>query len=165
MQEPLSMWRVELIHPFVVHIPVALLVVGSFFWIGSLFFQKRFPHLRPSGRLLVLIGTIGAWVAVYTGTLADSQVARSLCDPTVAKEHERFAFTVGYLFSAFVVVDWLMVKNYLAFISKKYLRLGLAILLISGCGFLGYVGHLGGKLVYQQSAAVYQPTEGCIEFE
>lgn len=165
MQDPLSMWRVELIHPLVVHIPVAILVVGSLFWIGSLFLHKRFPYLRPSGRLLILIGTIGAWVAVYTGTLADGQVARSLCDPTVAKEHERFAFTVGYLFSAFVIFEWFIGKNYLDFINKKYLQRGLAILLIAGCGFLGYVGHLGGKLVYQQSAAVYQPTEGCVEFE
>jgi len=165
MQEPLSMWRVELIHPFVVHVPVAILVVGSLFWIASLFLYKRFPHLRPSGRLLVFIGTIGAWIAVYTGTLADGQVARSLCDPTVAKDHERFAFTVGYLFSAFVVIDWVAVKGYLNIVTKKYLHAGLAILLILGCGFLGYVGHLGGKLVYQQSAAVYQPTEGCVEFE
>ena len=165
MQEPLSMWRVELIHPFVVHIPVALLLVGSIFWILSLWLHRRYTFLRPSGRLLLLIGTVGAWIAVYTGTLADGQVARSLCDPTIAKEHERFAYTVGYLFSAFVIVDWLVVKDYLTFITKKYLHVGLAILLIAGCGFLGYVGHLGGKLVYQQSAAVYQPTEGCVEFE
>ncbi|WP_440999837.1 DUF2231 domain-containing protein [Fodinibius sp. SL11] len=165
MQEPLSMWRVELIHPFVVHIPVGLLLIGSIFWILSLWLHRRYTFLRPSGRLLLLIGTVGAWIAVYTGTLADGQVARSLCDPTIAKEHERFAFTVGYLFSAFVIVDWLVVKDYLTFITKKYLHVGLAILLIAGCGFLGYVGHLGGKLVYQQSAAVYQPTEGCVEFE
>lgn len=164
MQEPWSMWRVELIHPLVVHIPVALLIFGSLFWISSLFLHERYSFLRPSGRLLVFLGTIGAWIAVYTGTLADGQVARTLCDPTVAKEHERFAFTVGYVFSAFVVIDWLGMRNYLTFIHEKYLRYGLAVLLIAGCGFLGYVGHLGGTLVYQQSAAVYQPTKGCAEF-
>lgn len=158
------MWRVELIHPLVVHIPVALLLAGTLFWIAALMLHKRYPFLRPSGRLLIFIGTLGAWAAVYTGLLADGQVARTLCDPTIAKEHERFAYTVGYLFSAFVVVDWLVAREYLAFLSRKYLRAGLAILLLAGCGFLGYVGHLGGKLVYQQSAAVYQPTEGCVEF-
>lgn len=165
MQEPLSMWRVELIHPFVVHIPIALLIIGSLFWMISLWLHHRYDFLRPSARLLLFIGTIGAWIAVYTGTLADGQVARSLCDPTIAKEHERFAFTVGYLFSSFVIIDWLTVQNYVKFISKEYLRVGLVILLITGCGFLGYVSHLGGQLVYQQSAAVYQPTEGCVEFE
>lgn len=164
MQEPLSMWRVELIHPSVVHIPVALLLLGTILWLCSLFLHNRYSFLRPASRLMIFVGAVGAWIAVYTGLLADGQVARSLCDPTVAKEHERFAFTVGYLFSAFVVVDWLREENYLDFIDIKYLRTGLAILLISGCGFLGYVGHLGGKLVYQQSAAVYQPTEGCVEF-
>lgn len=165
MQDPLSIWRVELIHPLTVHIPVALLIFGTLFWICSLFLHKRYSFLRPSSRLMLLIGTIGAWIAVYTGTLADGEVARSLCDPTIAKEHERFAFTVGYLFSVFVVVDWLHAKRYLSFINQKLLRGSLAILLITGCGFLGYVGHLGATLVYQQAAAVYQPTEQCVEFE
>ncbi|NIT55437.1 MAG: hypothetical protein GWN00_04135, partial [Aliifodinibius sp.] len=83
MQEPLSMWRVELIHPFVIHIPIALLIVGSLFWIGSLWLHKRYGFLRPSARLLLFIGTVGAWIAVYTGSLADAEVARTLCDPTV----------------------------------------------------------------------------------
>lgn len=165
MENPLSMWRVELIHPLIVHIPVALLVFGSLFWMVSLWLQRRYDFLRPSARLLLLIGTFGAWIAVYTGSLADAEVARTLCDPTVVEEHENMAYIVGYLFSSFVIIDWLIVQNYLNFINKKYLHWGLAVLLIAGCGFLGYVGHLGSKLVYQQSAAVYQPTEGCVEFE
>lgn len=159
------MWRVELIHPFVVHIPIALLIFGTIFWLCSLFLHERYAFLRPSGRLMLLIGTVGAWAAVYTGVLADGAVARSLCDPTVAKEHERFAYTVGYLFSTFVIVDWLQAKDYLKFIGGNVIRTGLAILLITGCGFLGYIGHLGAKLVYQQAAGVYQPTEQCVEFE
>lgn len=165
MQEPLSMWRVELIHPLVVHIPVALLVFGSLFWIASLWLHKRYDFLRPSARLLLWIGTAGAWIAVYTGLVADAEVGRALCDPTVAKDHERFSFTVGYLFLAFVIAEWLVLKNYLSFLRKRYLYLGLTILLIVGCGFLVYVGHLGSKLVYQQGAGVYQPTEQCVEFE
>lgn len=165
MQEPLSMWRVELIHPFVIHIPVALLVFGSLFWIVSFWLHKRYDFLRPSARLLLLIGTIGAWIAVYTGSLADAEVVRTLCDPTVVEQHENSAYVVGYLFSAFVIIDWLVVQNYLNFISRKYLHLGLVILLIAGCGFLVYVGHLGSQLVYQQGAGVYQPTERCVEFK
>ncbi len=165
MQDPLSMWRVELIHPFVIHIPIALLIFGSLFWIVSLWLHKRYDFLRPSARLLLFIGTMGAWIAVYTGSLADAEVVRSLCDPTVVENHEWFAYTVGFLFTTFVIVEWLSVKGYLEFLGKRFLHLGLAILLIAGCGFLAYVGHLGSKLVYQQSAAVYQPTEGCVEFE
>jgi len=165
MPEPASMWREELIHPLVVHFPVALLIFGTLFWITGLFWHKRFPFLRPAGRLMLLIGTIGAWTAVYTGNLADGEVARTLCDPTVAKDHQRFAYMVGYLFSAFIVIEWIFTKGFLPFINTRLVKSALAILLIAGCGFLGYVGHLGGKLVYQQSAAVYQPTEGCAEFE
>lgn len=164
MQEPLSLWRVELLHPLTIHIPIALLLFGTIFWLCSLFLNGKYSFLRPSSRLIILIGSIGAWVAVYTGLLADGQVARTLCDPTVAKEHERFAFTVGYLFSAFVVIEWVHHKQYLSFLTGKWVRGALAILLLAGCGFLGYVGHLGAQLVYQQSAAVYQPTEQCVEF-
>lgn len=158
------MWRVELLHPFVVHIPIALLIFGSIFWLSSLYLHRRYSFLRPSARLMLFIGSIGAWLAVYTGVLADSEVGRTLCDPRVANEHERFSFIVGYVFSVFVVVDWLHLKNYITFVSGKWIRGGLAILLIAGCGFLGYVGHLGAQLVYQQSAGVYQPTERCVEF-
>jgi len=159
------MWRVELIHPFVIHIPIALLIVGSMFWICSLWLHKRYNFLRPSARLLLFIGTIGAWIAVYTGSLADAEVVRSLCDPTVVEQHESYAYIVGYLFSAFVIIDWLAVNGYIDFLKKQLIHLLLALLLVAGCGFLAYVGHLGSKLVYQQSAAVYQPTEGCVEFE
>jgi len=165
MQEPLSMWRVELIHPFVIHIPIALLIVGSLFWIISLWLHYRYNFLRPSARLLLFIGTISAWIAVYTGSLADAEVVRTLCDPTVVEQHENYAYIVGYIFSAYVIIDWLLLREYLTFFNKRYVRYGLAVLLIAGCGFLGYVGHLGSTLVYQQSAAVYQPTEGCVEFE
>jgi uncharacterized membrane protein len=159
------MWRVELIHPFVIHIPIALLIVGSLFWIISLWLHYRYNFLRPSARLLLFIGTISAWIAVYTGSLADAEVVRTLCDPTVVEQHENYAYIVGYIFSAYVIIDWLLLREYLTFFNKRYVRYGLAVLLIAGCGFLGYVGHLGSTLVYQQSAAVYQPTEGCVEFE
>lgn len=165
MQDPLSMWRVELIHPFVIHIPIALLIFGSLFWIVSLWLHKQYDFLRPSARLLLFIGTIGAWIAVYTGSLADAEVVRTLCDPTVVEQHEKLAYITGYFFSAFVIVDWLAVNGYMDFLKKKLIYLLLALLLITGCGFLGYVGHLGSTLVYEQSAAVYQPTEGCVEFE
>jgi len=165
MQEPLSMWRVELIHPFVIHIPIALLIVGSLFWIGSLWIHKRYNFLRPSARLLLLIGTFGAWIAVYTGSLADAEVVRTLCDPTVVEQHENYAYIVGYMFSAFVIIDWLTVNGYMDFLKKQFIHLLLTLLLLAGCSLLGYVGHLGSTLVYQQSAAVYQPTEGCVEFE
>lgn len=159
------MWRVELIHPFVIHIPIALLIVGSLFWISSLWMHKRYNFLRPSARLLLLIGTFGAWIAVYTGSLADAEVVRTLCDPTVVEQHENYGYIVGYMFSAFVIIDWLTVNGYMDFLKKQFIHLLLILLLLAGCSLLGYVGHLGSTLVYQQSAAVYQPTEGCVEFE
>jgi len=38
-------------------------------------------------------------------------------------------------------------------------------LLLVGSGYVAYTAHLGASLVYQQGAAVYEPTAGCSEFE
>lgn len=162
-----SMWRTELWHPVVVHVPIALLFVGTGMrLIGVLL--RRYRALRflvPAGRLLLILGTIGAWAAVYTGTLADAEVVRSLCDPTVVETHEFWAYRVSWLFTAGVLVDGLLWMGG----RSSWIRRGLLVLLagclLAGSVGLGYVGHLGGRLVFQQGAAVHHPAPDCAAFE
>lgn len=167
MSEIPSMWRVELLHPLAVHLPIALLAVGTLLWLAGRVVAREGPlgFLLPAGRLLLVLGTAGAWLAIYTGTLAEAEVGRTLCDPTVKDEHEELAFLVGYLFTAGVVVD--LAARFLA--APRRIRSLAAVLvaaaLIGGSVLLGYVGHLGGKLVYQQGAAVHHPAEDCRAFE
>ena len=92
------MWRTELWHPLVVHFPIALLLIGTLFRLGGAVVSRthrRLAFLRPAGQALLALGTAGAWVAVYTGSLADSIVVRSLCDPTVLESHENLAYRVA----------------------------------------------------------------------
>lgn len=158
-----SMARQELWHPISVHAPIALLVVG-----GLLFAAMWLPPCRRfrspllfAARVNLVVGALGAWAAVYTGHLADAVVARTLCDPLVLESHEQGGTLLAWLFSGVAVLD-------LASLRLPRWRTAIHALLtvavLAGIPLVGYVGHLGGKLVYQQAAAVYHPSEDCSEF-
>jgi len=163
------MWRTELWHPFIVHAPIALLLVGTGMRLVGAFHQ-RYPRLQffvPGGRVVLVLGTVGAWAAVYTGTLADAEVARSLCDPTVAEAHEYWAYRVAFLFSIGLALDGLLwgATRWVYGWRQSALLLVMSVCLLAGSGALGYVGHLGARLVYQQGAAVHHPGPDCAAFE
>lgn len=160
-----GMWRDELWHPKLVHFPVALLILGAVVYVVSVALSEKAmgEKLHFAARLMVVVGAAGAWVAVYTGTLADSAVARSLCDPLVAEEHEYYGFLLAYLATGAVLVD-----SSLQFLKGKrayrWVHASVAVVLLACAGVTAHVGHLGGKLVFQQGAAVHHPSEDCSEF-
>jgi uncharacterized membrane protein len=151
-----------------VHFPIALLLVGTIGWIGYRMLENRsdVEWLLLSSRLLLWSGIVAAWGAIYTGELADAEVARTLCDPTVVEEHEELAYIVGYLFTGGAVLDlavpWL---PYARGWGRPLANLLVSMSFLAGAATLGYVGHLGASLVYQQSAGVHQPAPTCEDFE
>ena len=172
MEQLPSMWRTEAIHPLFVHFPIALLLIGSLVLIirRTNLFPAHKSQLHFSALLMLVIGTIGAWAAVITGLMAYKVVGRTLCDPTVVHEHESFAKLTALLFTALTIIELVNSKYKKGYIFRHpNLRKGLGILSIivalAGTITIGYVGHLGGRLVYQQAAAVHQPSENCAEFE
>jgi uncharacterized membrane protein len=158
-------WRTAVWHPLSVHFPIVLLLLASGMQVTLSFFRDAHCRSwRMMGTGLLVLGTATAWLAIYTGSLADGIVSRELCDPTVLKDHENTAFTTGYVFLAAVVINliwWWLPHQKL----KSLLKWVLAIVLLAGSGFLMYTGHKGATLVYQQGAGVYQPSEDCVEFE
>ena len=111
-------WRTEIWHPLSVHFPLAILLLASMFYLAGFFSKKIF--LENMSKLLVVIGTIGAWIAIYTGNLADPIVSRQICDPTVLKSHETNAYIVGWIFSG---ASALIILDYFDFIKKSNERL------------------------------------------
>lgn len=160
--ELFEFYRTETYHPVTVHWPIVLLTIGSVFYILGYFKNN---YLLPSGRLLIIMGTMGAWLAIYTGNLADGIVSRELCDPTVLKTHENFAYYTAYIFSSVILIDiafiWYKLKEKLS----KYLHWLLMLTMVVGLALLTYVGHLGGSLVYDQAAGVVVPADDCKGFE
>jgi len=161
MNELPEFWRTEIWHPLSVHLPLAILLLASFFYVVGFFSRSVF--WKDISKLLLLIGTIGAWIAIYTGSIADSAVSRQICDPTVLETHETNAYIVGWIFS---IASAIIILDYFGLLKKikRIASFFILILMISGSGFLVYTGHLGATLVYQQAAGVYTPSEDCSEF-
>jgi uncharacterized membrane protein len=160
-----SMWRSELLHPISVHFPIALLIVGSFFYVLSVFFSQHlfFKNLRKFSYILLLIGTLSAWIAIYTGSLAEGVVSSTLCDPDVRLKHEDLAYYVAYIFTALSIFH-IFSETLSPKLSAFFLWFNV-VLAIGGSVTLGYAGHLGATLTYQQSAGVYNPGAECKGFE
>ena len=160
MPELPDFWRTEVFHPLSVHFPIVLLLMATLFKLVGLWSSKlTWDH---GGRLMLLLGVIGVWIAIYTGNLADGIVSRKLCDPTVLKEHENFAYTTAWIFTAALVIEVLM--YYVELLKTRIISAILVVLMLGGTGTLMYVGHLGAELVYQQAAGVNIPSEDCAEF-
>jgi len=160
MTELPDFWRTEVFHPLSVHFPIVLLLMATLFKLINLWSTKS--TWDQGGRFMLLLGVIGIWIAIYTGDLADGIVSRQLCDPTVLKEHENFAYTTAWIFTGALVVELLM--RYIDLIKTRLLSVILVLSMLVGTGFLMYVGHLGAELVYQQAAGVNIPSQDCTEF-
>ena len=162
MEQIPDFWRTEVFHPLSVHFPIALLVVAFLFKLIAVRHQKEV--WEQGGSILLGLGVLGIWIAIYTGDLADGIVSRQLCDPTVLKEHENFAWISAWLFSAGLAADVLRFTDLPIFKNKLFILMGI-LLLGGGTGTLMYTGHLGAGLVYQQAAGVNVPSSNCVEFE
>ena len=153
-------WRTEVFHPLSVHFPIVLLLLATLFKLISLWSSKiTWDH---GGRVLLVLGVIGVWISIYTGNLADGIVSRQLCDPTVLKEHENFAYTTAWIFTIALLIE--LISNYVDLLKTRITFIILVLMLLSGSATLTYVGHLGAELVYQQAAGVNVPSEDCSEF-
>lgn len=161
MEQIPDFWRTEVWHPLSVHFPIALLIIATIFKLISLRFKRETWIL--GGTVLLVLGTIGAWLAVYTGNLADGIVSRQICDPTILKDHENAAYVVAWLFSAATLID-ILSRTKIHFFKSYLLKIITVLVMLTGTGFLIYVGHLGATLVYQQGAGTYQPSPDCSEF-
>jgi uncharacterized membrane protein len=158
---PPDMWRIELLHPPLVHFPIAFLLLGTALELVAFVCRaERRNYLRTTSLLLFFLGTIGAWLAVWSGEEAEHIVNRVICDPTVTELHEEWAVAVSWLFTAVLALSAIRRR----YPQSAWLSLLVALSAVIGSSGLAYVGHLGASLVYQQGAAVYHPTADCREF-
>ena len=158
--------RTEVWHALSVHFPIALLPVATIAFLISFFVKdinKR--HWQMAATLLLFAGCLMAWVAVYTGNVADGIVARKLCDPTVLKDHEIAGQNMTWLFTIAVVLHFGFLTDFLR-PRLRVLSLYLAMLfMLAGTGYLISAGHLGATLVYDQGAGVKNHEVDCSGYE
>ncbi|HEV7350916.1 DUF2231 domain-containing protein [Telluribacter sp.] len=163
MTEP-DFWRTEIWHPLVLHFPLVLLLVSTVFQLVAVVnLKESAPFWQRAGSYLLYGGYISAWLAIYTGDLADGIVSRTICDPTVLKDHEIAAYYTAYIFSGATAVDLGLISGLIRR-YRKVLRMGVFCLMLVGSGYLMYAGHLGARVVYQQAGGVKVPAADCTEY-
>lgn len=159
-------WRTEIWHPLSVHFPIALLLVSTLTMLISFFIKRDYKrHWQNAASFLLFAGCLTAWIAIYTGNLADGIVSRKICDPTVLKDHEIAGQTMTYLFTAATLLNILVLTNLLKSQLRTFSFYLTFLLMLTGSGILVYTGHLGASLVYQQGAGVDNHSVDCSEYE
>ncbi|MBY0529620.1 MAG: hypothetical protein K2P51_05455 [Rhabdochlamydiaceae bacterium] len=153
--------RPELIHPMLVHFPIALLFTGSFIRIAALFTKKKktYSFLLPASWMILGLGVIAAWAAIIAGEIARDIVAQTLENIQVLNKHDDHAYYTAYAFTLAVLCDVsraFLVKQF----KKKnlWIKRGIAcaiwIFYLFGAYNLVLTGYYGGTLVYEEGAAV-----------
>lgn len=167
-----SMWRQELYHPLLVHLPIAIIPVATFLLLAFVILSKwgKALYLRPTFTWLLFISGISVAIAMKSGELAENVVNKVICDPTVTKHHEELAEIVMVLTFLSLTIELLRIflkkmKHSLIQFHEKKLDVLILVLMLVSSAFLTQVGHLGASLTYQQGAGVYHPSAQCSEFE
>lgn len=137
------MFRIEHLHPMIVHFPIALIIVGFTAEVVSLFFKSE-KCLSRTGFYLLILGTLAAIVAWSTGQLFTDHPSEGAIF-TIFEKHKIGAWItmiVMIIGAAFRI--WLVVKKKEE-TQLKWLAFGLYFL---GFAAVSYTGFLGGIMVY-----------------
>lgn|GEM_PF-1365380 len=93
------------LHPLVVHFPVALLLVAPLFLLMGAISKNDRPQLRSCVLVLMALGVLAAWVAVWTGEHA-ATIARITAPQaaSVIEQHEESAEATAVIFTLLFAV-------------------------------------------------------------
>lgn len=138
------------LHPIAIHFPLALLISGGLFSLGSrLTTHEGVRHaFQATGAWNFRIGAVFLLPALLTGWAAYQTVAHDAPSHAAMTLHRNWALATGTVFLGVAVLDWrgqgaAWPKGGLAWTA---LFLGLAL--------LGVTGYLGGNLVYRHGLGV-----------
>lgn len=159
---PIPTW--DALHPLIVHFPVALLLVAPIFvLVGLAMKPERSRGLLVSALVLMILGTMAAWVAVETGEAAGRMADRTPAVNVILEHHEELAESVRLVFTALTAVfaAVLFVPN---LIRRQLGRAASSSLLVVYLGFyavgvllLANTAHNGGRLVHEQGVHALMP--------
>ena len=161
---PIPAW--DALHPLVVHFPVALLLVAPILvLLGLVLEPKRGRGLLVAALVLMVLGTIAAWVAVGTGEAAGRLADRTPAVNAILEQHEELAETVRLVFTALTAVFAAVLFVPVA-LRRQLGRAASTSLLVVFLGFyavgallLANTAHNGGRLVHEQGVhALMAPT-------
>lgn len=140
----------EMLHPMVVHFPIALLLVALLFDVAALFFPRA--ELARASLYVSAIAAVGAIAAYFTGEAAEEHVEHLPGIETLLERHEDLGKLLMVAAIAVLVIR-------LAFFWRRWHETvaGRAVLAFFGAVLaiiVGATGYAGGQLVYEYGAGV-----------
>lgn len=136
------------LHAMAVHFPIALLIIGFFAELLSLFMQKQF--LRKAALCLLITGAMGTITSYLAGNAAGEGMEEGTLGKAIAL-HEQAA-TVALWLTAFTAFVYLAIFYFRY--NKNWARMVSVILFAGVVGAIARTGYLGGQLVYKHGAGV-----------
>ncbi|MCC5941148.1 MAG: hypothetical protein LAT80_02310 [Balneolaceae bacterium] len=140
------------IHPFVVHFPIALIVLAVLFDAARLFFRQH-DWLEKATLALYATGSVGLIAAFLSGREAVETVSVTGDAVPVVTSHEDWALYTLIYFLVFTAIRFV---NWWKQLEKGFVLPVLVVFAIGGTGMLWYTGEQGAKLVYKHGVAVVE---------
>jgi uncharacterized membrane protein len=140
----------HLIHPVVVHVTVAFLIVGGL--IEAYGIAKRRHGAERFGGLLVVLGTASLVPAIAAGFLAENSLTLTPTGAEAVGDHERLGLMVFGVF-----VPLLLMKAWGRGRPPEGWRGFYAAGLLVGVGITAAAAYHGGFMVYELGVGVAAP--------
>lgn len=146
MQSLIAQWR-PLLHPMLVHFPIALLFASvALDWLGYWF---KLANLTRAGFYTLVLGAMGAGLSALTGpdhAVGDPSV------PLLLASHQTFASLTVALAVALVAIRFLAARGIGGWGALVYL--GATIFLVV---FVSFTGYYGGEMAYHHAVGIDAP--------
>jgi uncharacterized membrane protein len=140
------------IHPFIVHFPIALLVLAVLFDAARLIFRDE-NWLHKATLTLYSAGSLGLIAAFWSGRQAVETVSVTGDAIPIVTSHEDWALYTLIYFLVFTVIRF---GTWWKDLEKGLVLPLLVVFAFGGIGMLWHTGELGAKLVYKHGVAVGQ---------
>lgn len=153
-------------HPIVVHFPIALLLIAPIFLVIALLAGKRGTPFAVSALILMVLGTIGAFVAVSTGEAGAELAERTPAISDAIEHHEELAEQTRTFFTVLTVVlaAIVIVPHLVPALRKRRWIPVVATLVFLGAYagaalLLANAAHAGGVLVHEHGVHALLPLD------
>lgn len=143
------MFDPTLLHPMIVHFPIALLIVGFVSDLLGLIIKRDF--FSKVAFYLLILGTLGVIAAYFSGDFAGEGLAEGGALKQALETHEDAAMLSLWLMTATALVRIAMVA------MKKFtgaLRWIPVVMFLAGVLSIARTGYYGGELVFKHAAGV-----------
>lgn len=140
-QDP--MFNTDHLHPLIVHFPIAIITVGFFAEVASLFFKKE-KCLSKTGFYLMILGSLAAIAGWSSGQLFTDHPGEG----EILKVFQKHA--AGALVTMILIIIGTLFRIWLVIRKKEETKLKWVVFVFYLLAFAAvtFTGYMGGTMVY-----------------